>query len=226
MDTIWQISLVAMRMPFEISPASEEYQRRQHEVIEGLPSIHNNADDILIIGQGETEENAIRDHDKNMIRLLKGCRKKNRKLNPEKFKLNVSEVPCMGHLSTSSGLTPDPKEVRAVKEMPIPNGVTRGKKMKAVQRFYGFVNYLAKFLPKLSDACEPLRRLTDKDTIWHWKKHHQEAFDRVKKMVINFPVIRYYDVNLPVTIQCDSRDTDLELYSCKKRDQSLLHQEH
>ena len=28
-------------------------------------------------------------------------------------------------------------------------------------------------------------------------------------MVINFPVLRYYDVNLPVTIQCDSSDIRL-----------------
>ena len=40
-------------------------------------------------------------------------------------------------------------------------------------------------------------------------KHHQKAFERVKEMVINFPVLRYYDVNLPVTIQCDSSDIGL-----------------
>ena len=56
-----------LRMSFGISSASEEYQWRQHEAIEGLPGIHNIADDILIIGQGETGEDAIRDHDENMI---------------------------------------------------------------------------------------------------------------------------------------------------------------
>ena len=82
-----------LQMPFGISPASEEYQRGQHEVIEGLPGVHNIADDILIIGQGQTEEDTIRDHDENMIRLLKRCREKNLKLNAEKFKLKLSEVP-------------------------------------------------------------------------------------------------------------------------------------
>ena len=47
----------------------------------------------------------------------------------------------MGHLLTSNGLKPDPEKVRAVKEMPIPDGATRGEKVKAVQRFLGFVNY-------------------------------------------------------------------------------------
>ena len=72
----------------------------------------------------------------------------------------------MGYRLTSSGLKPDPEKVRVVKEMPIPDGATLGEKVKAVQCF---LNYLATFLPKLSDACEPLRRLTDKNAVWHWE---------------------------------------------------------
>ena len=101
-----------------------------------------------------------------MIRVLKRCQEKNLKLNPEKFKLKLSEVLYMGHRLTSSGLKPAPEKVRAVKKMPIPDGATLGEKVKAVQRF---LNYLAKFLPKLSDACESLRRLTDKNPVWHWE---------------------------------------------------------
>ena len=42
-----------------------------------------------------------------------------------------------------------------------------------------------------------------------WEKHHQDAFDRVKQLVADYPVLRYYDVNLPVTIQCNSSETGL-----------------
>ena len=102
----------------------------------------------------------------------------------------------MGHLLTSNGLKPDPEKVGAVKEMPIPDGATCGEKVKAVKRFLGFVNYLVSHS----------RGLNNKDAIWCWEKHYQEAFDKVKEMAINFPVLRYYDVNLLVTIQCDSSD--------------------
>ena len=86
----------------------------------------------------------------------------------------------------------------------------QAEKIKAVQRFVGFVNCLAKFVPHLADECEPLGRLTDKDADWVREKHHQDAFDRVKQLVADFPVLRYYDVNLPVTIQCDSSETGME----------------
>ena len=198
-----------LRMPFEIATAPEEYQRRQHEVLEGLPGLYVIADDILITGQGETQEEALQDHDRNLIALLERAREVNLKLNPKKLKLRLSEVPFIGHLLTPGGVKPDPEKVRAVQEMPNPDGRTNAEKVKAVQRFLGFVNYLAKFVPHLADECEPLRCLTDKDADWVWEKHHQDAFDRVKQLVADYPVLRYYNVNLPVTIQCDSSDTGM-----------------
>ena len=55
-----------LRMPFGIATAPEEYQRRQHEALEGLPGIYVIADDILITGQGETREEILQDHDHNL----------------------------------------------------------------------------------------------------------------------------------------------------------------
>ena len=198
-----------LRMPFGIATAPEEYQRRQHEVLEGLSGIHVIADDILITGQGETQEEALPDHDRNLVALLQRAREVNLKLNPKKLKLRLNEIPYIGHLLTPDGVKPDPEKVRAVQDMPQPDGRSRAEKVKAVQRFLGFVNYLAKFVPHLADESEHLRRLTDKDAEWVWEKHHQDAFDRIKKLVANHPVLCYYDVSKPVSIQCDSSETGL-----------------
>ena len=61
------------RMPFGISSGPEEYQRRQHEFLHGLPGVINNADDICISGSGDTIEDANGDHDRNLVRLLDKC---------------------------------------------------------------------------------------------------------------------------------------------------------
>ena len=66
-----------------------------------------------------------------------------------------SEVPIIGHVLTSKGVKPDPAKIRAVLEMPRPSDVA------AVQRFIGFVNYLSKFLLRLSEVCEPLLKAVD-----------------------------------------------------------------
>ena len=58
----------------------------------------------------------------------------------------VTKHPFLGHLVTKEGLKPDPEKVTAIFDMLAPTDV------KEVQRFGGFVNYLAKFLPSLSNV--------------------------------------------------------------------------
>ena len=48
-----------LRMPFGISSAPEEYQRRQDQTVEGPPGVRSIIDDILIYGEGDTAEEAI-----------------------------------------------------------------------------------------------------------------------------------------------------------------------
>ena len=75
----------------------------------------------------------MEDHDCNLVALLERAREVNLKLNPKKLKLRLSEVPFIGHLLTSTGVKPDPEKVRAVQELPVPDGRTSAEKVKAVQ---------------------------------------------------------------------------------------------
>ncbi|XP_061190306.1 uncharacterized protein LOC133198195 [Saccostrea echinata] len=90
--------------------------------------------------------------DRKLRALMDRCRERGLVLNKDKLRLRQKEVRFIGHLVTSEGLKPDPEKVKAVKEIPNPENVA------GVRRFLGFVNYLSKFLPSLSDLCEPLRK--------------------------------------------------------------------
>ena len=68
----------------------------------------------------------------------------------------------MGHLLTAQDLKPDPQKVEAILKLPTP------KSKEDIERLNGMVNYLAKFLPRLSHIMEPLRRLTQTGVEWHW----------------------------------------------------------
>ena len=130
-----------------------------HEFIEGLDGIEVVADDFIAVGCGHTFEEATSDHDKHLLAFLKRCEERNIQLNDEKLKLRQSEVLFIGHMATDKGLRVDPAKVRAVVEMPTPTDKA------AVQRLLGVAQYLAKFLPHLSDITKPLRELTKSDVL-------------------------------------------------------------
>ena len=57
-------------MPFGISSAPENFQRRMHEVTEGLKGVEVIADDIVKVGFGDSMEDATTDHDGNLEAFL------------------------------------------------------------------------------------------------------------------------------------------------------------
>ena len=121
-----------------------------------------------------------------MIALLKRCQECHIKLNADKIKFKCNEVTYIGHLLTPDGIRPDPAKMKAILEMEKPTDVS------GVQRLIGMIKYLGKFLSSLSDICEPLRGLTHKDTIWHWKNEHDKAFQDIKNAVTKAPVLKFF----------------------------------
>ena len=110
-------------MPFGLSSAPEVFQRKMYELIEGLRGIEVVADDFVVIGIGDTTEEAAVDHDKNLRGLLQRCKECNVKLNPDKVQFKQDKVPYIGHVATKDGLCVDPQKVKAVLEMPVPTDV-------------------------------------------------------------------------------------------------------
>lgn len=88
-------------------------------------------------------------------------------------------------------------------DMPRPTDV------EGVQRLNSFVNYLAKFLPRLADSMEPIRRLTHKDVEWNWTEEQEDALQEVKGLVTEAPVLSYYDLSSDLAIQCDASQKGL-----------------
>ena len=187
-----------LRMPFGISSAPEEFQRRLQAALHGIEGVAVVADDVLVFGGGKTDEEARQRHDEALVQLLMRARKTNIKFNKEKMRLHKSELQYIGHRISSKGVSPDPAKVKAIQQMAAPKSVTD------VRRFLGMCNYLAKFIPNLSATSEPLRRLTEKDSEFQWGLEEQAAFERLKDMICKDQILAFYDVSKPVVIQCDA----------------------
>lgn len=93
--------------------------------------------------------------------------------------------------------------MNAIVDMPDPTDA------QSLRRFLGMANYLAKFLARLSEETEVLRKLTEKDAQWCWLPAHADAVARVKEMIVSVPVLACYDATKPVLIQCDASQSGL-----------------
>ena len=99
---------------------------------------------------------------------------------------------------TTEGIRPDPKKSSEIADLPSPTGV------KDLQRFLGMVQYLAPFIPNLSDKTSILRGLIKKDTPWDWTPMHQSAFQAIKDEICNTVTLSYFNPAHETRIQVDA----------------------
>ena len=185
------------RLPFGIKSASEVYQKTISEMVQDIDGCEAIIDDILIWGRD------MQEHDARLRTVMKRVSDFNLKLSPEKCQFRKDRVSYVGHVLTSEGVKPDFEKVRAVQEMEAPRNVSE------LQTFMGFITYLAKFLPNLSEVSAPLRSLLQKEVEWHWDSEQENSFVALKKLVTNAPVLSYYDPKKPLVLTVDASSKGL-----------------
>ena len=156
------------------------------------------ADDIIVLGCGNTYQESALNHDENLKNLREHCQLKNIILNDDKAILKQTELVFMGHVISDQGVRPDPAKVETIAKMPSPTDVS------GVKRFCGMVQYLARFLPNLAANLEPLRHLTRKNVAWNWTPTCETSVQTVKDKISQPPVLAYFDPSQTLTLQVDS----------------------
>lgn len=83
-------------------------------------------------------EEAMKDHNLNLAKLLERLTVKNFKINEKKVKICQTELQFFGHVLTSEGLKPDEDKKSAIKYIETP------KDKKELLRFLGMTTYLSR----------------------------------------------------------------------------------
>jgi len=112
------------RLPFGLKVSSEIFQKRLHAALSNLNGVFAIADDIIVLGCGNTYQEAILNHDENLKNLCERCQLKNIILNDDKAILKQTELVLMGHVISDQGVRPDPAKVEAIVKMPSPTDVS------------------------------------------------------------------------------------------------------
>ena len=106
-----------------MSTAPEVFQRSQHQAVEGLPGVLSILNDILVYEEGETDDEATRDHDCKVTRSHGKMPRAKHKAQQREGEITQKRSSIDGPKSEGQRLKADPAKLKAVLEMPTPTDV-------------------------------------------------------------------------------------------------------
>lgn len=183
-----------IRMPMGLKNSGRTFQRLMNMVLSGLigEDCFVYLDDIVVYGKN------LLDHNEKMSRVLERLKHFNLKLQPEKCKFLRKEVIYLGHLITGNGIKPDPAKISCVENYP------KLKTGKDVKSFLGLVGYYRRFIDNFATIAKPLTQLLRKNVPFNWSTKCQEAFDKLKEILVSPTILQYPDFEKEFIITTDS----------------------
>ena len=115
------------RLSYGILSASEIFQANISKIIEGLEGARNSRDDITVW------EETLAEHNNRVSKVMAKIRESGLKFNKSKCIFRVQSIAFLGHILSSTGISPLHQKVKAISEMPKPTSKTD------LQRFLGMV---------------------------------------------------------------------------------------
>ena len=125
---------------------------------------HVYLDDIVIWSS------SVEEHQWNVRTILQALRDVDLYCSTKKSQLFTTELDFLGHRISAQGIEPDVWKVEKIQAWPVPRCV------KDVRKFLGLVQYLAAFLPRLTEHRSVLTPLMTKEAQKDWpgwtSQHH------------------------------------------------------
>ncbi|GBG90653.1 hypothetical protein CBR_g51001 [Chara braunii] len=149
-------------------------------------------DDILVFSK------TLQEHQGHLRQVLEKLREANFKINAKKCEWAKTQVLYLGHVLDGDGIKPEDSKIAAIRDWPTPRTLTK------LRSFLGLANYYRKFVRNFSTIAAPLRRLLKKETIWQWDKDCTSALKKLKRALIEYPVLKVADPSLPFIVTTDA----------------------
>ncbi|GFW79576.1 retrovirus-related Pol polyprotein from transposon 17.6 [Trichonephila clavipes] len=110
----------------------------------------------------------------------------------------------LGFVVTPEGILIDKDKSVSINEFPVP------KDQKQIKPFLGCCNFYRRYIKNFAKRALPLTNLLRKDTPFEWTSETQEAFDDIKKAILNPPVLALPDQNAELQITTDASSRGIE----------------
>ena len=184
-----------MVMPFGLMNAPGIFQRIMNQVFFDIldKNVIVYLDDILIFTKTEEEHRQI------LAEVFRRLAHYSLYVKEKKCALFLRQVEFLGHIVTAEGIRVQSGKIDAVKEWPQPRTVTE------LQQFLGLCNYYRQFIKGYATVAAPLTDLLrGKPSSIEFNTAQVEAFQDLKSRLIQAPVLKVYDPDLPIRVQSDA----------------------
>ena len=173
-------------LPFGLKNATSIFCRTMAHVLAGIgDGVCAYVDDILVY----TKSPDFSEHLHVLRSVFRRFRQYNLKLSPIKCRFARKSIEFLGHTIYKGGYTPGPAKLDAIRDFPTPTTVQQ------IRRFIGLAGFYRRFIPSFAKISSPLTALTKKNTRFLWTHEHQQAFEKLKQLLLQEPILRFPDYN-------------------------------
>ena len=166
-------------IPFGLKNASVTYQRMAKTLLHDM--MHNEVEvyvDDMIMKSKEREGQII-----NLRKFFERVKEYRMGLNPQKCTFGVTIGKLLGFLVNDRGIEVDPSNIKPILEIPPP------KSEKEIRGLLGRLQYISRFIAKLTSTCEPIFKLLRKNEPHEWNEECQKYFELNKEYLLHPPIL-------------------------------------
>jgi len=125
------------------------------------------------------------------------------KAKPSKCELFKPEIKFLGHMVSVDGIDPLPDKLEAIRDWPVPHC------LRDVRAFFGLASYYRRFVKGFATIAERLTRLTRKMARFEWTEEAQQAFEALKKALVEATSLAFPLTQEPCILDTDASDVAL-----------------
>ena len=183
-------------MPFGLVNAPATFQAMMNKILREFldHGVVVYLDDILIYSTSEEE------HIELVRKVLAKLKEHKLAISVTKSVFHQESVEFLGYIVATNGVTLSARKVESIKNWKPPQSIME------VQIFIGFANFYRRFIDNFSSLVAPLTALTKKGITFYFDANCERAFKRLKTAFTTAPILRHFDLELPITIEADSSD--------------------
>ena len=162
-------------MPIGLKNVGATYQRAASTLFHDMMhrDVEVYVDDMIVKSRDRA------DHLAALQRFFERIRKFRLRLNPEKCTFGVTSGKLLGHIVNERSIEVDPKKIKAILDMPTP------RNEKEIRGFLSRLQYISRFIARLTDICEPIFRLLRKNQPTVWNNDCQCAFEKINECLLS-----------------------------------------